>query len=492
MKFSLNLFSFFIVTSTLLGCNSTSKTDPVLEQFFAVQKMTAQDFENAIIANPNLGQIRSNDGISLLGTLAAMPISTKSEPITKKEVKPDGTVITYVNLIKEIPSPVLASKKENLIRIAIKNGADTSGTGMYSPSNIALDSVAIPDVNTVKLLHELGVPLDPYLYRTAIEPHTSLTTEERIEFIEYLSDSGVSPNSYKGDCQNIMHSAVLNMAKKEVMVKLVSLGADVNHLCNGSTPLDYAMSPTGPDFSASTSILRFLGAKTARELNSSSGKNNGLEFGQVVALAAIGHMATSSGLSAEQQVQVLTAATNDIVLNKNGNELNTLANQTRVDIETAEKEKSFKNNEVEAVVRENINPSSSNSKVAAASSFNSKECQSMQSSIELLKSSKDESIQSSVNNLMASYQKNCHQGTQNGLKSPKPNYFESVGKGSYFECGVSNEDQVELLCLNSKSYYLEYVKQFGKGADNSTIDGLFNAHDASAKLYLKALSRLAQ
>lgn len=62
--------------------------------------------------------------------------------------------------------------------------------------------------------------------------------------------------------------------------------------------------------------------------------------------------------------------------------------------------------------------------------------------------------------------------------------------GGFASCGKINEDQVELFCLNAKTYYLEYSKQVGKSAPKATIDSFYKAHESSAALYIKLLDRL--
>ncbi|MGO2235309.1 hypothetical protein B6N13_19995 [Marinomonas sp. UCMA 3892] len=300
--------------------------------------------------------------------------------------------------------------------------------------------------------------------------------------IDYSDDNGMTA---------LMHAA--QFCNADAISYLLSHGADAYSPRIGKySTLDYAINKCG-EGSRAANLIRQGGGT----LNKSANDDDGL-FGKVFATAVIGGMAVSSGISANDAAQVMTATTKDIWSQDGGK--NNLAALKESLAQTSQISDPAKRSVVERrIYAPNLLMANKEAlqvvrnkqmKQAGSSVADDDSCQSMNANIQAIKSSTDPSLQASYEHLKNAYDESCRPAGNGSAASVKENYFDVVGKGELASCGKSNEDQVELFCLNAKTYYLEYSKQVGKSAPKATIDSFYKAHESSAALYIKLLDRL--
>ncbi|PYF83033.1 ankyrin repeat protein [Marinomonas alcarazii] len=419
-------------------------------------------------------------------------------------INPNGRLVNGASFLWE------ASKVGNVeaIQLLIAAGADVEyKTMIMSNIGFAVNEnspllIAAERGHTLAIADLLAAGANPNVVATGGSTTSRQSPLHRIFSVYNKSDTILQMDMLLAAGANIDYSddngmtALMHAARKcntDAISYLLSHGADAYSPRIGKySTLDYAIDKCG-DGSKAASLIRQGGGT----LNKSTSDDDGL-FGKVFATAVIGGIAVSSGISADDAAQVMTATAKDIWSEEG--EKNSLATLQQSLAQTSQIPDPAKRAVVErrlyapklfAANKEAIEVVRNKQlKQAGSSVANDDSCQSMSANIQAIKGSSDPSLQASYGHLKNVYDESCGAAGKASRTSIKENYFFLVGKGELADCGKSNEDQVELLCLNAKSYYLEYSKQAGNSASKATLDGLYNAHESSARLYIKYIERL--
>ncbi|WP_417526743.1 hypothetical protein [Marinomonas shanghaiensis] len=223
-----------------------------------------------------------------------------------------------------------------------------------------------------------------------------------------------------------------------------------------------------------------------------------LPWGKIFAISAGVLMAEKSGLDSSTKTEFIESYTKD-VLNGSSSNLAALQKKYATDQSAEDMLDAFnrsvrdlssgeKSNGIVGSNSNDMTESKGSDNRLALSYANDSDCASMRINLDTLASSTDIELQSRYEGWRKEYAKNCHETSDN--TNVKSSYFTQIGQKNLENCEESNEVQVGLFCSNAMAHFYEYRSVLAKGGDQSIINGLYEAHTQSAKLYIQALERL--